>query len=455
MPDDHDQPPFPPDADPPPPPPPPGEDGDADMMADPFGDAMADVDAAGDPPPAPPADDPAPADDPPPPPADDWGETQIMSKEEHDRAAAALPPRRPAQGDDSTTRVLTRDDLLDMDDLGSPVGAATTPLTESDRVPPPPDDLLERLDRELREVQKTKTARNVAHSIATPGPIGVDASGRVPDTLATMLLRPITRLFRRPTVEARSAPPRSLALSVQDVCLYADDRTILDNVSFDVMPGECVGIVGRNGSGKSVLLRICAGIVEPSTGLVLIDGMDPHHGRYRDRQESRRKIGFVFQDGTLISNMPAYDNIAMPLRYHTPLDEESIARKVDVWLRRLDIEHVAGMRPGNLSAYQARLVNLARALVIDPAIVMLDDPFTSLDTHGADMVTGIVHELKAQGVTVIITATGGQRILDTADRFGGLDNGQLVRIDRQEIRRRGTAARTLVTTPSGRQLAVQ
>ena len=371
---------------------------------------------------------------------------------------ARLPAvKRPQTGADANTRELTKADLIGAHDLlGDAPDALTadTGRVTADSPSGSHDDLLDRLDRELSEVQAEPTEPPPA----TPrirGGKPAPGSAKQPDTLATLLLRPITRFFRRPTVEAQVAPSRALALSVQDVCLYSDNRTVLDDVSFDVMPGEAVGIVGRNGCGKSVLLRICAGIVEPSSGLVLIDGMDPFRGRYRDRQQSRRKIGFVFQDGTLISNIPVYDNIAMPLRYHTPLDEESIARKVDIWLRRLDIEEVASMRPGNLTTHQARLVNVARALVIDPAIVMFDDPFASLDTHAIDVVTDIITELKAQGVTVIVTATGGQRILDVADRFGGLENGQLVRVERQEIRRQGTEARTLVTTPSGRQVAVR
>jgi phospholipid/cholesterol/gamma-HCH transport system ATP-binding protein len=156
-------------------------------------------------------------------------------------------------------------------------------------------------------------------------------------------------------------------------------RTVLDQVDFDVVRGECLVIMGRSGSGKSVLLRQLDGLEPADAGQVLFDGHDLVQMEEREIFPLRRRIAMLFQSGALFDSMDVFENIAFPLREHTALGEEEIARKVAEKLAMVGLSGVERKMPADLSGGMKKRAALARSLSLDPEVVLFDEPTTGLD----------------------------------------------------------------------------
>jgi phospholipid/cholesterol/gamma-HCH transport system ATP-binding protein len=173
-----------------------------------------------------------------------------------------------------------------------------------------------------------------------------------------------------------------IALEVRQASFRFDSRVIFHDLSFRLSRGHALLVVGGSGSGKSLLLRICAGLIYPDQGSVILGGVDLKTARKAEIQDLRARIGYVFQDSALISNMAIYDNIALPLRYHRKWTEEQVRARVEEEMERFGVNRSFDWSiPALLSQEMRKRAGLARALVLDPEFLFLDQPAGGLETE--------------------------------------------------------------------------
>ena len=187
-------------------------------------------------------------------------------------------------------------------------------------------------------------------------------------------------------------------IKLTDVSLALDGAVVLSGITFAVERGESFCITGRAGSGQTLLLKLCAGLVAPTSGTVSRNFRPAGEGRHLMR------AGFVFEYGGLISNLSVFDNIALPLRYHTFLSEKEIADKVNAVLARLHITEHRDARPAGLSLGTRKLASIARAIAMRPQIIYYDEPLLGLDAASAQMVEAVMCEILAEGVTFVVVS---------------------------------------------------
>jgi len=199
----------------------------------------------------------------------------------------------------------------------------------------------------------------------------------------------------------------SFKLELRKVSYRHGENTILDSVDLTVPPGGVTIVGGRSGSGKSTLLELCAGLIRPNGGSVLWDGDDITDASRYELYGRRRSMGYVFQGHALISNHSAFDNIALPLKCGgTELGSDVIEKRVRSLMDGLGIGRDIEKRfPEALSAAQLRCVAVARALVNDPAFLILDEPFSGVDPVTANMIAGVLHGRWKSGGMSILMAT--------------------------------------------------
>lgn len=205
----------------------------------------------------------------------------------------------------------------------------------------------------------------------------------------------------RPALQGHpGAPPR---LSARGVVKRFGATTALDGVDVDVADGETVAVMGPSGSGKSTLLHCLAGILAPDAGTVRLRGTDI--GGLNERERSllrRRQLGFVFQFGQLLSELPAVENVALPLMLQGVARPEATRRAAE-WLGSLGLAGKEGRRPGELSGGEAQRVAVARALVTGPDVVFADEPTGALDqATGADVMRALTGATAAVGASLVL-----------------------------------------------------
>ena len=202
---------------------------------------------------------------------------------------------------------------------------------------------------------------------------------------------------------------------------------VLDGVELAIHPGESIVIMGRSGSGKSVLLKHIIGLMKPDEGTIDVDGGEITSVAERDLSDVRRKFGMLFQSAALFDSMTVGDNVALPLREHTKLPADEIHRRV---LERLDwvgLEGIEKKKPSDLSGGMRKRVGLARAIVMDPKYILYDEPTTGLDPIMADVIDRLVRSLQRRmGVTSVIVTHDIASAYKIADRIAMLHEGKIV-----------------------------
>ncbi len=215
------------------------------------------------------------------------------------------------------------------------------------------------------------------------------------------------------------------ALSVSDMTRRIAGRDVVDGVSFDVADGELVVIVGPSGCGKSSLLRAIAGLDPVVAGRVVLDGAD-----VSTLPPEKRRIGLVFQDHALFPHRRVEQNIAFGL---THLDRAARSRRVDELLELVRLPGVGKRYPHELSGGEQQRIALARALAPDPAVVLLDEPFASLDPSLRDDVrTDVIEALRLRNAAAVLVTHDREEALALGDRVAVMSAGRMLQIDRPD-----------------------
>ena len=210
-----------------------------------------------------------------------------------------------------------------------------------------------------------------------------------------------------------------------DVCKTFGTRCVLDHVSFDVVPGETLCILGRSGVGKSVSLHHIMGFLKPDSGRVVVAYEDVTDYGEADLERIRKKVTMVFQNGALFDSLTVGENVAFPLRERGDLDEEQIYQVVDGLLEMVGVKSMRDQFPPELSTGMKRSVAIARALSAQPEAVLYDEPTTMVDPLMAQLLGDLIKKLKFQLKLTSIVVTHDMRLAQKlADRVLFLHEGR-------------------------------
>ncbi|MCJ0826263.1 ATP-binding cassette domain-containing protein [Luteimonas sp. 50] len=202
-------------------------------------------------------------------------------------------------------------------------------------------------------------------------------------------------------------------------------RTILDGIDLEVPRGSVVAVLGPSGCGKSTLLSALTGELEPAAGSVEVLGAPLPRGK-RALLERRKSIGVLLQGNGLLTDLTAAENVALPLRAHTRLPDPVIRRLVEMKLHAVGLRAAADLYPRELSGGMARRVALARALALDPPLMLYDEPLTGLDPIASGVIMSLIARLNASlGLTSIIVSHHVHETLPVADRALVIANGRI------------------------------
>ncbi len=204
-------------------------------------------------------------------------------------------------------------------------------------------------------------------------------------------------------------------------------RPVLTQVSLRVMPGEVVAIMGASGGGKTTTLRLIGGQIQATAGMVRFDGQDVGAMRHHELYAARRRMGMLFQMGALFTDQTVFDNVAFALREHTRLPDSMVRDLVLMKLNAVGLRGARDLYPAQLSGGMARRVALARAIALDPALVMYDEPFAGLDPIALGISARLIRTLNdALGLTSIVVSHDVDETFAIADRVFILGNGTLI-----------------------------
>jgi len=238
------------------------------------------------------------------------------------------------------------------------------------------------------------------------------------------------------------ASPSEPVLSLRNLHVSYGEREILHGVSFDVVRGETLVILGGSGSGKSTLLRTLVGLEKPSAGEIWIKGRDLAKISAEEMDEIRRKIGMSFQGGALFGSMTVGENVALPLREHTRLEDSTIEIILRLKLQQVGLEGFEYYTPAQLSGGMKKRAAVARALAMDPEILFFDEPSAGLDPIIAAGIDELILELKrAFHMTIIVVTHELASAFLIADRMLLIDKGKIVALGTTEEMRSSTQPR--------------
>ncbi len=204
-------------------------------------------------------------------------------------------------------------------------------------------------------------------------------------------------------------------------------QKVLDDVSLVIPKGQTTVIIGPSGTGKSVFIKLLVGLLKPDAGQILVDGQDITTLAETDLFEVRKKFGMLFQDGALFDSMTVEENIAFPLEQHTRKTAQEIKEVVRRKLSQVGLPGAAKKFPGELSGGMRKRVGIARALALEPAVVLFDEPNSGLDPVMSDAIDKLILQMQRElGLTFVVISHDLEGTFQIADRIAMLYKSKLI-----------------------------
>lgn len=227
-------------------------------------------------------------------------------------------------------------------------------------------------------------------------------------------------------MDNRDYRPNAL-VSIRNLSFSRGDNKIFDDVSLDIERGKITAIMGPSGTGKTTLLKLIGGQLCPEQGSVTVDGHNVPELSRSQLYGLRKRMGMLFQSGALLTDMSVYDNVAFPLREHTHLSESMIRTLVLMKLEAVGLRGARDLMPNQLSGGMARRVALARAIALDPMMILYDEPFTGQDPISMGILVHLIKSLNSTlGLTSIIVSHDVNETSAIADYIYVLANGKII-----------------------------
>jgi phospholipid/cholesterol/gamma-HCH transport system ATP-binding protein len=216
-------------------------------------------------------------------------------------------------------------------------------------------------------------------------------------------------------------------VEIRDVQFGYGERSILSGLQMDFTRGKVIAVMGGSGSGKTTILRLIGGQLTPQSGSVTVDGQNVHQLDTAGLYQLRRKMGMLFQHGALFTDLSVFDNVAFPLRENTAMPETLIRDLVLMKLHAVGLRNAAELKPAEISGGMARRVALARAVALDPQLIMYDEPFAGLDPISMGVTANLIRQLNdALGSTTILVSHDVHESFLIADHVYFLSQGKIV-----------------------------
>jgi len=216
-------------------------------------------------------------------------------------------------------------------------------------------------------------------------------------------------------------------IKIRDLRFARNDRWIFDGIDMDIPRGKITAIMGPSGTGKTTLLRLIGRQLSPDAGTVEVDGLNVANLRTNELYRLRKRMGMLFQSGALLTDLNVFENVAFPLREHTKLPESLIHHLVLMKLHAVGLRGARHLMPSELSGGMARRVALARALVLDPMMIMYDEPFTGQDPISMGVLVRLIRSINdALGLTSLIVSHDVHETAEIADVIYVISNGKVV-----------------------------
>lgn len=216
-------------------------------------------------------------------------------------------------------------------------------------------------------------------------------------------------------------------IEIQGMSFARGTRLIFDQVTLQIPRGKVTAIMGPSGTGKTTLLKLISAQLTPSSGKVLVDGLDVHQLARSDLFNLRKRMGMLFQSGALLTDLSVFENIALPLREHTQLPEIAIRSLVLMKLEAVGLRGASELMPAELSGGMSRRVALARAVALDPQMIFYDEPFAGQDPIGMGVLVRLIRSLNdAMGLTSVVVTHDVNEVLTIADHAVVLSGGRVI-----------------------------
>lgn len=220
---------------------------------------------------------------------------------------------------------------------------------------------------------------------------------------------------------------KQTVIEVRDLKISFGDQPVLNGLNLDLHEGENLVVLGKSGSGKSVLIKCIVQLLQADSGSIMVFGKEMNNIGKKDLEELRKDIGFLFQSGALYDSMTVRQNLEFPLRrIRKELDEKQIDEKVQEVLANVGLPHTADKMPSQLSGGMKKRIGLARTIIVDPKILLYDEPTTGLDPITSDEISQLMNAVKKQYKTSSIIITHDIACVKTvADRIIMINEGVL------------------------------
>ena len=205
-------------------------------------------------------------------------------------------------------------------------------------------------------------------------------------------------------------------VEIRNLTFKRGERVIYDDISLSIPKGKVTAIMGPSGIGKTTLLRLIGGQIRPESGQILFAGRDIPKLSRKDLYETRERMSMLFQSGALFTDMSVYDNIAFPIREHSDLPEAVIEKIVLMKLEAVGLRGARALHPNELSGGMARRVALARAIALDPELILYDEPFAGQDPISMGVIVRLIRSLSdALGLTSVVVSHDVPEVMSIAD----------------------------------------